>query len=92
VRTHTLTQTADVEIVVRVDDNGAQMEQRHRTVESFATPPFLTATARLSAAVEPFAWYRAFRLDQPYDDSPASTHCITAYRKLPMSIAEATSR
>ena len=92
VRTHTLTQTADVEIVVRVDDNGAQIEHRHRTVESFATPLFLAATARLSAAVEPFAWYGAFRLDQPYDDSPASTHCITVLRKLPTSTAQARPR
>jgi len=83
VRTHTLTQTADVEIVVRVEDDGARTEHRHRTVESFATPIFLAATARLSAVLEPVAWYGAFRLDQPYDDSPASTHCITVFRKLP---------
>lgn len=92
VRTHTLTQTADVEIVVRVDDNGTRMEHRHRTVESFATPPFLAATARLSAAVEPFAWYGAFRLDQPYDDSPASTHCVTVFRKLREPTVQATPR
>jgi SAM-dependent methyltransferase len=83
VRTHTLTQTADVEIVVRVEHDGVRTEHRHRTVESFATPIFLAATARLSAAVEPVAWYGAFRLDQPYDDSPASTHCIAVFRKLP---------
>ncbi len=38
VRTHTLSQTADVEIVIRVEDHGAHIEQRDRTVESFATP------------------------------------------------------
>ena len=90
VRTHTLTQTADVEIVVRVDDHGAQIEHRDRTIESFATPLFLAATARLSGALEPFAWYGAFRLDQPYDDSPASTHCITVLRKLPTSTGQTT--
>jgi SAM-dependent methyltransferase len=83
VRTRTLTQTADVEIVLRIDDNGTRREHRHRTVESFATPLFLAATARLSGVLEPFDWYGAFRLDQAYDDSPASTHCITAFRKLP---------
>ena len=92
VRTHTLTQTADVEIVVRVDDNGTRIEHRHRTVESFATPLFLAAVARLSAALEPFAWYGAYRLDQPYDDSPASTHCISVLRKLPTSPAQARPR
>jgi SAM-dependent methyltransferase len=88
VRTHTLTQTADVEIVVRVEDHGVRTEHRHRTVESFATPIFLTATARLSGALEPLAWYGAFRLDQPYDDSPASTHCISVFRKLPSPAAQ----
>ena len=48
VRTSTLTQTAEVEIVVRIDHNGSRSEPRHRTVGSFATPPFLAATARLS--------------------------------------------
>ena len=33
VRTHTLSQTADVEIVIRVEDRGAHIEQRDRTVE-----------------------------------------------------------
>lgn len=92
VRTHTLTQTADVEIVVRVDDNGAHIEHRHRTIESFATPLFLAAVARLSTAVEPFAWYGAFRLDQPYNDSAASTHCITVFRKLSTFTARSTLR
>jgi hypothetical protein len=33
--------------------------------------------------LEPFDRHGAFRLDQAYDDSPASTHCITVFRKLP---------
>jgi hypothetical protein len=92
VRTHTLSQTADVEIVIRVEDRDAQVERRDRTVESFATPLLLSAAARLSAAMEPFAWYGACRLDQPYDDSPASTNCITAFRKLPPPELQSTSR
>jgi hypothetical protein len=85
VRTHTLSQTADVELAIRVEDHGEQIEHRDRTIESFATPLFLAATARLSAAMEPFAWYGAFRLDRPYDYSPLSTNCITVLRKLPTS-------
>ena len=81
VRTDTLTQTADVEIVIRVDDNGAPSVMRHRTVESFATPLFLIAVARLSGALEAFAWHGDYRLDRPYDDSPASAHCITLLRR-----------
>ena len=92
VRTHTLSQTADVEIVIRVEDRGAHIEQRDRTVESFATPVFLAAAARLSAALEPFAWYGACRLDQPHDDAPASTNCITVFRKLPTPELQTTSR
>jgi hypothetical protein len=81
VRTNTLTQTADVEIVVEVNDHGDESRLCHRTVESFATPPFLVATARLSGALEAFEWYGDFRLSQPYDDSPASSHCISVFRK-----------
>ena len=92
VRTHTLSQTADVELVIRVDDHGAQIEPRDRTIESFATPLFLAATARLSAAMEPFAWYGAFRLNQPYDDSSLSTNCITVFRKLPTPKTQTAAR
>lgn len=81
VRLDTLTQTADVEIVLQVDDNGEQREIRYRTKESFATPPFLTAVARLSGALEPFEWYGDYRPDQPYDDTPDSRYCISVYRK-----------
>lgn len=83
VRTETLTQTADVEIVIRVNDRGVESVLRYRTIESFATPPFLVATARLSGALEAFEWYGDYRLKQPYDDSPASSHCISVFRKLP---------
>jgi SAM-dependent methyltransferase len=83
VRTDTLTQTAEVEIVMRVDDNGVESGFRHRTIESFATPLFLVAVARLSGALEAFEWYGDFRLDRPYDDSPASRHCITVFRRAP---------
>lgn len=81
VQTDTLTQTADVEIVVRVEENGVEHEYRHRTVESFATPLFLDAMARLSGVLEAFEWYGGFRVDQPYDDSPRSSYCITVFRK-----------
>ena len=83
VRTDTLTQTADVELVIQVNDHGVDSVFRHRTIESFATPPFLVAAARLSGALEAFDWYGDYRLTQPYDDSPASSSCISVYRKLP---------
>lgn len=82
VRTNTLTQTADVEIVIDVEENGTRNVFRHRTIESFATPLFLVAAARLSAALEPFEWYGDYRHGQAYDDTPASTQCISVYRKL----------
>ena len=81
VATDTLTQTADVEIVIRVNDHGVEHVHRHRTIESFATPLFLIAAARLSGVLEAFEWYGDYRLDQPYDDSPASSHCVTVFRK-----------
>jgi SAM-dependent methyltransferase len=83
VATDTLTQTAEVEIVIQANDHGVETLHRYRTVESFATPVFLIAAARLSGALEPFDWYGDYRLDQPYDDSPASLSCITVFRKLP---------
>jgi hypothetical protein len=70
-------------VSIRVEENGAESVFRHRTVESFATPPFLVAAAWLSGALEAFDWYGDYRLDQPYDDSPASTYCITVFRKAP---------
>jgi SAM-dependent methyltransferase len=80
--TDTLTQTADVEIVIQVNDDGIESVHRHRTVESFATPLFLIAAARLSGVLEAFEWYGDYRLDQLYDDTPASSHCVSVFRKL----------
>ena len=82
VKVDTLTQTADVEIVIRVDEHGERKVHRHRTVESFATPLFLIAAARLSGVLEAFDWYGDYRVDQPYDDSPGSSSCISVFRKL----------
>jgi SAM-dependent methyltransferase len=82
VKTNTRAQTAEVEIVIEVEEHGGRQVFRHRTVESFATPPFLVAAARLSGALEPVDWYGDYRPDQPYDDTPASTHCISIWRKI----------
>jgi SAM-dependent methyltransferase len=78
----TLSQTAEVELVMHVHEDGEDRMLRHRTTESCPTPLFLIAAARLSGALEAFAWYGDYRLDRPYDDSPASAHCITVLRKL----------
>jgi SAM-dependent methyltransferase len=82
VKIDTLSQTADVEIVIRVDERGERKVYRHRTVESFATPLFLIAVARLSGVLEGFEWYGDYRLGQRYDDSSESSHCISVFRKL----------
>lgn len=82
VKVDTLRQTADVDIEIRVDDRGERETYRHRTLESFATPILLVALARLSGVLEAFAWYGDYRLDRPYDDSPASLSCISVFRKL----------
>lgn len=81
-RIDTLSQTADVELVMRVSEGAEERVFRHRTVESCPTPLFLIAAARLSGALEAFDWYGDFRFDRPYDDSPASVHCISVFRKL----------
>ena len=81
VNVDTLSQTADVNLELRVKENGRTKVMRHRTRESFATPPFLMATARLSGVLEPFAWYGDFDVQQPYDDSEKSQHCISVFRK-----------
>jgi SAM-dependent methyltransferase len=81
VKVDTLSQTADVDIVIRVDDRGERRCYRHRTVESFATPVFLIAAARLSGRMEAFDWYGDYRIGQRYDDSPASPACISVFRK-----------
>jgi len=79
----TLSQTADVELVMHVSEGGEDHVFRHRTRESCPTPLFLIAAARLSGALEAFDWYGDYRTDRPYDDSPASLSCITLLRKLP---------
>jgi SAM-dependent methyltransferase len=81
VKVDTLSQTADVEIVIRADDHGRSTVHRYRTVESFATPLFLTAAARMSGALEAFDWYGDYRIEQRYDDSAASSYCISVFRK-----------
>jgi SAM-dependent methyltransferase len=81
VRMDPRTQTAEVEIVVRIEERGQISQHRHRTIESFSTPPFLAAAARLAGGLEPCAWHGAYRLDQPLDDTPASTHCITVFER-----------
>ena len=69
--------------MIQVNDHGVESVLRHRTIESFATPPFLVAAARLSGVLEALDWYGDYRLTQPYDNSPASSACISVYRKLP---------
>ncbi|MGI9437326.1 MAG: class I SAM-dependent DNA methyltransferase [Geminicoccaceae bacterium] len=81
VKIETLTQTADVSLELRVKENGQVKVMQHRTRESFITPPFLTAAARLSGVLEPFTWYGDYDLQQPYDDTENSIHCISIFRK-----------
>jgi hypothetical protein len=92
VRAHTLSQTADVEIVIRVEDHDAHLEQRDRTVESFATPDLLAAAARLSRPWSHSRGTGPAASTRPYDDAPASTNCITAFRKLPTPELKTRSR
>ncbi len=92
----TLSQTADVDIEIRVDDHGGRRVYRHRTLELFATPRFLVAIARLSGVLEAFAWYGDYRLDRPYDDLPASLLLHQRVSKAPVArtynAVEITSR
>jgi len=81
VKTDTRTQTAEVLLELRVTENDHTKIMQHWTRESFATPTFLEAVARLSGALEPIAWYGDFNLGHPYDDSPSSQHCISVYRR-----------
>jgi len=81
VESDTRTQTAEILMELRVTENGRTRTMRHRIRESFPTPPFLEAVARLSGVLEPIAWYGDFDLKQPYDDSQSSKHCISIYRR-----------
>lgn len=81
--TDTRSQTAEVLLKLHITENGHTQTICHRTREFFPTPIFLEATARLSGALEPTAWYGDFDLKRPYDDSPCSKHCISIYRRPP---------
>lgn len=75
-----LRQTVDIEITTHVNDNGKEWTYVTQTTEFCTTPLLLMAMARLSGALTPIAWYGAYNLNQPYDESLTSDRCITVLR------------
>jgi SAM-dependent methyltransferase len=76
-----LTQTVEVETVMRVWQNGRMEAFFDRAVERFVFPQEFVAIAGLSGALEPEGFYGDFRLDQPFDHSPASRRMIGVFRR-----------
>ena len=77
-----LAQTVEIETVMRVWTPDGRMEAFFdRAVERFVFPQELMAIARLSGALETVGFYGDFRVDQPFDDTPASRRMIGVFRR-----------
>ena len=77
-----LAQTVEIETVMRVWTPDGRMEAFFdRAVERFVFPQELMAIARLSGALETVGFHGDFRVDQPFDDTPASRRMIGVFRR-----------
>lgn len=75
-----LTQVIACEVVMTVVDNGKPMTFRETARERFSTLQELSALATLSGAMSFHGAYGDFRLDQPFDNSPAARRMIVVLK------------
>jgi SAM-dependent methyltransferase len=74
-------QVTEVETVLRVWENGQEHVFHDRAKERFATLQEYRALADLSGALRLAAAYGDFKLDQPFDNSPASRRMILVFER-----------
>ncbi|HET6521777.1 MAG TPA: hypothetical protein VFG47_18440, partial [Geminicoccaceae bacterium] len=75
------TQTVGIETVMRVWRDGRMGAFFDRAVERFVFRQKFVAIAGPSGALEPEGFYGDFRLDRPFDHSPASRRTIGVFRR-----------
>ena len=76
-----LNQVTDMEVEMRVNDNGREQVFKDRASERFALPQEYIALAKLSGTLNFVTFYGDFRFDQPFDNSPGSRRLIGVLQK-----------
>jgi SAM-dependent methyltransferase len=76
-----VTQVADVEVTMRVVDDGKEQVIVDRARERFYTAQEYIALAKASGALEVVEFFGEFDLDTKFDWSPASQRCLTLMQK-----------
>jgi SAM-dependent methyltransferase len=71
-----VTQVVECEVVMTVVDNGERMTFRETARERFSSLQEISALAKLSGVMTLAGTYGDFRLDQPFDNSPAARRMI----------------
>jgi SAM-dependent methyltransferase len=76
-----VTQVADVEVLMRVVDDGREYVITDRARERFYTAQEYIALAKACGALEVVDFFGAFDLDTKFDWSPASQRCLVLMQK-----------
>jgi hypothetical protein len=76
-----VTAVADVEIEMRVQDNGHSMVITDRAKERLVTPQDLRLVARMSGQLQIVGWHGNFDLNQPFDQSSESVCMLCVMQK-----------
>lgn len=76
-----VTGVAEVEIEMRVEEQGERQVVRDRAQERVLMPQEIQLLARLSKSFEVVAWYGDYDLRQPLDRSPKSRRMIAALQR-----------
>jgi SAM-dependent methyltransferase len=77
-----LTGVAEVELELHVDDNGTRHVIKDTARERLLTPQEILLLARLSGVLEVVGWHGDYDVEQPLDNSPASTRIIAVFQKV----------
>lgn len=73
--------TALVELELTVAENGKTAVLRDQAYERILSPQEIALLAKLSNVFQVIAWYGAFHISQPLDNSPGSKEVIAILRK-----------
>jgi SAM-dependent methyltransferase len=77
-----VTGVAQVEIEMRVSENGDLKIIRDPAQERLLTPQEIRLLAERSGGLRPVGWWGDFDLNQPLDNSPASSRMVTLLQKV----------
>jgi SAM-dependent methyltransferase len=78
-----VTQVSRVQTVLRVTEDGREQTYSDEASERFCSAQEIVALAELSGALRVIAWYGAFDLDQPLDNSSAASAVVAVLQATP---------